>query len=192
MEEIWVESPIPGYQASSLGRIRNIRTLRPRKLTPDKDGYFRFSVYFPESGKYGSARVHRIICEAFHGPPPEAKSMALHKNGDPRDNRPENLYWGDALDNASDMFEHGTARMSAWTACSRGHEYAEGSYYLTRAGKRACKECYRSRRIPPPAGDRRHGKKSTYDNLGCRCDGCSSAKREWTRAYNKRRRSGGA
>jgi hypothetical protein len=35
-------------------------------------------------------RVHRLIYEAHYGPLPEGM-IVHHKNGDPRDNRPENL-----------------------------------------------------------------------------------------------------
>lgn len=37
--------------------------------------------------------VHRLICEAFHGPCPPDKTEVDHINRDKSDNRPENLRW---------------------------------------------------------------------------------------------------
>lgn len=37
--------------------------------------------------------VHRIVCEAFHGPAPEGRQKVNHKNGETDDNRPCNLEW---------------------------------------------------------------------------------------------------
>ena len=51
--------------------------------------------------------LHRVICEVHHGPPPEKKPNALHRNDVRLDNRPENLYWGDQKDNAADRIRNG-------------------------------------------------------------------------------------
>lgn len=55
--------------------------------------------------------VHRAVAEAFLGPcPPEADQLR-HLNGNKRDNRPSNLQWGTAAENAADRDRHGrTAR----------------------------------------------------------------------------------
>tara|TARA_R110002153_G_scaffold51838_2_gene145561 strand:+ start:998 stop:1471 length:474 start_codon:yes stop_codon:yes gene_type:complete len=44
-------------------------------------------------------KIHRLICEAFHGPAPEDKPIVLHLNEDGLDNRPENLRWGTQKEN---------------------------------------------------------------------------------------------
>ena len=44
-------------------------------------------------------KVHRLVCEAFHGPQPEGKPVVLHLNEDALDNRPENLRWGTQKEN---------------------------------------------------------------------------------------------
>jgi len=51
--------------------------------------------------------VHRLICEAFHGPPPTAKHQVRHLDGDPKNNRPENLRWGSQVENWLDRKAHG-------------------------------------------------------------------------------------
>ena len=44
-------------------------------------------------------KIHRLICEAFHGPAPEGKPVVLHLNENALDNRPENLRWGTQKEN---------------------------------------------------------------------------------------------
>jgi hypothetical protein len=39
-------------------------------------------------------KVHRLICDAFHGPRPFPEAEVLHENEDGLDNRPSNLRWG--------------------------------------------------------------------------------------------------
>ena len=52
--------------------------------------------------------VHRLVLEAFVGPCPEGQECR-HLNGDPGDNRLENLVWGSPLENSLDMVKHGTS-----------------------------------------------------------------------------------
>lgn len=48
---------------------------------------------------FGNLKVHRLICEAFHGPPPEGKTYVLHLDEDAHNNKPENLKWGSQKEN---------------------------------------------------------------------------------------------
>jgi len=59
------------------------------------------------SGKKASIGVHRMVSDAFHGPCP-AGLQVRHLNGNPKDNRPENLKYGTAKENAEDRMKHGT------------------------------------------------------------------------------------
>jgi hypothetical protein len=47
----------------------------------------------------GTLKVHRLVCEAFHGPAPFDRAVVLHINEDAHDNRPENLKWGTQKEN---------------------------------------------------------------------------------------------
>jgi hypothetical protein len=47
----------------------------------------------------GTRKIHRLVCEAFHGPAPSKKSVVMHLNEDAHDNRPENLKWGTQKEN---------------------------------------------------------------------------------------------
>lgn len=123
MEEIWKD--IPGYenkyQASNMGRIRSLnhkvrgichfmgeefyRNVKGRILKPG-----RFSKYGHVSvvlghGAIGSP-VHQLVMKTFVGEPPEGMEV-LHNNGDPADNRLENLRYGTRTENILDVYKQG-------------------------------------------------------------------------------------
>ena len=113
--EIWKD--IPGYedtlQASSLGRIRCKKKGRRRKITDgniirarirDRTGHLSFSIHHTRE-----EQVHRMVAATFLGPCPEGM-MVLHNNGEPADNRPENLRYGTASDNDHDLYLQGGKR----------------------------------------------------------------------------------
>lgn len=115
MEE-WRDIPsLPGYQASSEGRIRSVARritdsrgrsyLRPgvvRKLGVAPNGYLRLN-----TGE-GQVLVHRAVLEAFSGPAPVGHHGA-HRDGDRSNNKRENLRWATPVENAADKAIHGTA-----------------------------------------------------------------------------------
>lgn len=47
----------------------------------------------------GNLKIHRLICEAFHGPAPFPKAVVIHLDEDALNNRPENLKWGTQKEN---------------------------------------------------------------------------------------------
>lgn len=96
----WRDIPsLPGYQASSDGEIRGPDGVI-RKLQRQSRGYPLLVV---------SYMAHRLVCEAFHGPPCNG-GLALHGPDHSRDNiRPDNLRWGSQQDNSDDMIEAGRA-----------------------------------------------------------------------------------
>ena len=71
--------------ASDAGEIK---TLEGKKLTQRTNSNGFRTVYF--EGK--KLLVHRIVCDAFHGPPEPSKVVCLHR-GERGDNSPENVYW---------------------------------------------------------------------------------------------------
>ena len=44
-------------------------------------------------------KVHRLICRAFHGDPPEGKNIVLHLDENALNNEPSNLRWGTQKEN---------------------------------------------------------------------------------------------
>jgi len=61
------------------------------------------------TGKRKTARVHALVLAAFVGPRPEGQETR-HLNGNPTDNRLENLCYGPPRLNAEDRRRHGTIR----------------------------------------------------------------------------------
>ena len=92
----------PGYEASSLGRLRARRpTARqgrailqtpPRVMTGhiEKDGRRRINLTL--AGRRKKVIVGHLVCLAFHGRAP-AGCGAEHRNGDLADDRARNLRW---------------------------------------------------------------------------------------------------
>lgn len=105
MEEIWL--PIPdcdGYFASNYGRVKNEKTGVIYKGHVDNKGYIRISIIENSVRKYRN--ISRLVCAAFNGKNNE--KMVLHINGNPADNRIENLRYGTAKENYTDAVRHGT------------------------------------------------------------------------------------
>jgi hypothetical protein len=77
-----------------------------RRLKPiafDKLGHLKVTL---QGGK--QRQVHRLVCAAFHGPPPTPRHEAAHLDGDPANCRADNLAWKTRKENAADMVRHGT------------------------------------------------------------------------------------
>lgn len=51
--------------------------------------------------------VHRMVCEAVHGPPPFKGALALHHCNQPLCYNGDHLYWGDHKQNARDAIRDG-------------------------------------------------------------------------------------
>ena len=91
-DEVW--KPIVGfadYEASSLGRIRNVRRGRIIAGTVTKRGHRQVNVRGFALQRVTIA-VHQLVAAAFLGPPPFGHILR-HLNGNRLDNRPTNLEW---------------------------------------------------------------------------------------------------
>lgn len=109
---------VPGYegfyQASSFGRVRRLRT-----TVRSKHGSTKTQAEKILSGKPNRVvrmGAHRAVCLAFHGAPPFAEAQVAHADGTRTNNRPDNLRWVSAKENASDRKGHGRDRIgeSSW------------------------------------------------------------------------------
>lgn len=112
---------VPGYegfyQVSSLGRVRGVerivdcgcrgmRRLPQRLLKQCELGGYQ-AVELNRDGRPRRALVHRLVCAAWHGPPPTSDHQVAHGDGARNNNRPENLRWATAAENAADRDAHG-------------------------------------------------------------------------------------
>ena len=118
MTEEWRDIPsAPGYQASSLGKVRTKdrmvlgrdgrselhrgRVLKPQRM---KNGYLE--VYVCNGKKRKHRTVHSLVAEAFLGAKPEGLDV-MHGNGDRSDNRAENLSYGSRSENLRSTYSYG-------------------------------------------------------------------------------------
>lgn len=109
----------PRYEAAPDGSIRSWVRLgtnggwcdepHPLKGSPGSGGYLMYGVK-ADNGRFFSTKGHRLVAEAYIGPMPDGL-MTRHKNGNPTDNRVENLGYGTCKENHEDRDRHGrTAR----------------------------------------------------------------------------------
>lgn len=148
---------VPGYEGlyevSCLGRVRSLdritklhhggeyrRKGRIRKLVPNNYGYL--NVMLSKEGRQRCHKVHRLVLEAFVGPPKEGQE-ACHNNGEPLDNRLSNLRWGTKEENMADIKKHGRNYWLNRAHCKHGHEYTPENTYMHPNGARICRTCSR-------------------------------------------------
>lgn len=155
MTEEW--RPVPGwtgYEASTLGRIRSVdrivstshglhrryRGCLLRQKTIKRGGYRAVTV----SGR--TQRVHVLVLLAHAGPRPDGME-GCHADGDPTNNRLENLSWDTHLANVHDTIRMGRHPELAKTACPRRHALAAPNLvaHAARNGWRDCLACARAR-----------------------------------------------
>lgn len=103
------------HEVSSHGRVRSLTryddigrlwTGRMRKQQEHPRTKHKM-VTITGHGARRVAKVHQLVLESFVGPKPEG-GMCCHYDGDPGNNRLENLKWGTAYENWDDMKRHGT------------------------------------------------------------------------------------
>jgi hypothetical protein len=102
-DEEWRSYPeFPRYEVSSLGRVRGPsgQILKPHL---SHNGYLR--VKLQDNRK---RRVNRMVCWAFHGPPPTPYHQCAHLDGNRQNNHVDNLSWKTPVENALDKRMHGT------------------------------------------------------------------------------------
>lgn len=96
------------FEVSSAGRVRCVAVRRYLKPGDLVSTWSAPSGYAYVSLDRKTRLVHRVLCAAFHGPPPTPKHEAAHNNGKRSDNRPENVRWATRVENCADIKIHGT------------------------------------------------------------------------------------
>lgn len=144
---------VPGYeghyQVSSLGWVKSVaravpyvsrsgsimaRNLPERIMTQTPDNgphaYGRMTVKLSLGGRAHTKLVHQLVALAFIGPRPDGMEVA-HIDGNPANNRKDNLRYATPRENTADKFRHGTVL--------RGERVANAK--LTEADVRGIREC---------------------------------------------------
>lgn len=123
MDEKWKD--IPGYegeyQASTLGRIKSVeRRVRGEHWKTHREFYRTVPERILKPGRYcksghvsvvlrhgsNGTPVHQLVMRTFVGETPSGMEI-LHGNGNPEDNRLENLRFGTRRENILDVFKQG-------------------------------------------------------------------------------------
>lgn len=104
----------PNYEFSSLGRVRRTKaapgTYAGKIMSQSMaNGYKQLNLSLP--GKVATKKVHRLVCEAFHGPPPTIFHQTAHKDGDRTNNCSTNLRWALPVENSADDVANGVRPM---------------------------------------------------------------------------------
>jgi len=173
-QERWL--PVVGwadyYQVSDMGRVRSLDRVAQRgsgnysrpgrimRLGKHKFGYKL--VVLSGGGRRTTRVVHRVVLEAFIGRRPKGL-VACHNNGNPADNRLENLRYDTQSSNLLDAVRQGTHPLASATHCKRGHEFTPENTIHKNKRWRGCRECKREadrKRYKPSA--RGHGRTRTH------------------------------
>jgi len=105
------------YEVSDAGRIRNVRTGKIKTYTHNRQKRRPF-VGLWRNNKIRIIYPHKAVLEAFVGPRPP-RMEACHNNGDPFDNRLENLRWDTTRNNQLDRIKHGTSNRGERCAAAK-------------------------------------------------------------------------
>jgi hypothetical protein len=109
---------VPGYsryEASDSGEIRVIKTKKIKEPTLNPRGYLIVSVVRDntEHGYRHNPGVHRLVCRAWHGPPPNDEMKEVdHISGNTTDNSISNLRWASRKQNMEYHRKSGRAKKS--------------------------------------------------------------------------------
>lgn len=141
-EERWL--PVVGfekyYEVSDQGRVRSLRDGRIMRPATHKAGYRMLGL--SGGGQKISRQLHRIVLDAFVGPLPDG-FVSCHNNGDPGDNRLENLRYDTPRANNLDKVRHGRDHNASKTHCHRGHEFTPENTIWDPPNNRRCRTCHR-------------------------------------------------
>lgn len=129
MAETWRAVPsIPQILASSEGRVMvaPYEAAMPHGGVRQYGGQPHFGIWNKLDGRFQMLykgkihKVHRLVCEAFHGPAPSNGHICMHVDENAANNAPDNLKWGTQKENlnAPAFLEYCKARTgddSPWT-----------------------------------------------------------------------------
>ncbi|EML6083918.1 TPA: HNH endonuclease [Pseudomonas aeruginosa] len=105
-----------GYDVYPDGRVFSNSGWRSKgyfEIKQSLDQYGYPAVRLMIGGKRKRERVHRLVAILFHGPRPTPFHQVCHVDGDKLNNSSNNLYWGDARENAADRKRHGRTSSGA-------------------------------------------------------------------------------
>jgi HNH endonuclease len=117
----------PGYCVTTAGAVvsfvpsKRLRAV-PHVLRPAFTGRGHGRVVLVIDGEHHTKLVHRLVAEAFLGPPPFHDAQVRHLDGTPANNSVGNLVWGTRAENMRDMVRHGRSQRGERSSLSTLNE----------------------------------------------------------------------
>jgi hypothetical protein len=132
----------PGYRVSRGGEVQSrwsrtvYKTLTETwlPLKPVRSGRY-LTVNLSDGVRKRHRPIHRLVLEAFVGLCPEGL-ICCHFDGDPTNNRVENLRWDTYQSNSDDMLRHGTRLMGSQNHAKLTEEEVRAIRRLRSKGER--------------------------------------------------------
>ena len=106
MQEEWKQYKNTVYFVSNTGYIKNTQTGKILSATKTRQGYLRFALW--DNGTSKTVAVHRIVAEVYLENP-DNKPVVNHIDGNPSNNRLENLEWSTIGENVRHAYDTGLA-----------------------------------------------------------------------------------
>lgn len=114
----WRPCPrFPEYAVSEFGEVKRVvlglrgRPIRPLTVQITNQGYELVNLA-PSRERKRSVTIHRLVCEAWHGPPPPGTEVD-HIDRDRRNNHYSNLRWATRSENQRNRAPFTRARQRA-------------------------------------------------------------------------------
>jgi hypothetical protein len=101
-------SQFPKYRVRADGSVISEVHRQPRVLKPIRAGEYLGLSLADATGTIRRVYVHRLVAEAFYGPPPAGHEVR-HLDGNRYNNAATNVCWGARSENARDKNRHGTS-----------------------------------------------------------------------------------
>lgn len=140
MTERWriLPPPFSKYEASDLGRVRNVLTGRVLRIQKCSDGAPGFSLYRDDTRKQNMVRCGITIWRAFHGDPGN-RNYVIHLNGDMANCSLDNLKLVSYSEYRKAWYDEYNARMDAIydETVSEFDDYIFGSCTESEADRKA-------------------------------------------------------
>lgn len=126
-EEAW--RPVMGYEGiyevSSLGRVKSLdridargRHWKGRIMANQKATSGHQTIRLCQNSQYENYKIHHLVLNAFVGPRPKGRECC-HNDGNPANNRLENLRWDTRRANTMDRELHGVAVRGSRHGCAK-------------------------------------------------------------------------
>jgi hypothetical protein len=142
------------YEVSEDGRVRSLPRVvvdtlgrhqhrKGKEISPCWTGGDRghLQVRLSREGSSTSYLLHHLVLQAFVGFPAQEGAKGLHRDDDPSNNYPNNLYWGTMQDNALDRVRNGKDANARKITCKRGHLLEAPNLNIGSGGQRNCRVC---------------------------------------------------